>query len=127
MLGVLGPSWAGSLMKVLQLEHAGRFTGPNIVFSFPNRPRSGRDPKVRRSDEGAEASRPSPPVQWRAVFLGGVRRSFAVLLVISFACRNILVRGLFFPSLSRPVGIGAIWRLTDGAVAIAGAIMYTRE
>src|SRR6266704_392427 len=78
MLGVMETSLAGSLMKVLQLEHAGRFTGPNIVFSFPKRPRSGRDPKVRRSDGGAEASRPSPHVQWRAVFLGGVRRSFAV-------------------------------------------------
>jgi hypothetical protein len=55
------------------------------------------------------------------------RRYVPSLLVISFACLNILVRGLFFPSLSRPVGIGAIWRLADGAVAIAGAIMYTRE
>src|SRR5712691_7874170 len=80
MLGVIVTSLAGSLMKVLQLERAGRFTGPNIVFSFPKRPRSGRDPKVRRSDEGAEASRPSPHVQWRAVFLGGVRRSFAIRL-----------------------------------------------
>jgi len=42
-------SLAGSLMKVLQLEHAGRFTGPNIVFSFSQtaaqRPRSEGSPE----------------------------------------------------------------------------------
>ena len=55
------------------------------------------------------------------------RRYVPSLAVLSFASFNILVRGLFFPGLSRPVGIGAIWRLADGTVAIVGAIMYARE
>jgi hypothetical protein len=55
------------------------------------------------------------------------RRFVPSLLVISFASLNILVRGLFFPSLSRPVGIGGIWRLADGIVMIVGAMMYARE
>ena len=55
------------------------------------------------------------------------RRYVPSLAVLSFASLNILVCELFFPSLSRPVGIGAIWRLADGTVAVVVAIMYARE
>ena len=64
---------AGSPMKVLQPEHAGRSTGPNIVF--PTRPRSGRDPKVRRVTR-QPISRPSPHHQWRP----GLSRRFEAKL-----------------------------------------------
>jgi hypothetical protein len=49
MLGVIATSLAGSPIKVVQSEHAGHCPGPNIVF--PKRPRSGRDPKVRRASK----------------------------------------------------------------------------
>ena len=64
-------------MKVLQQEHAGLPTGPNIL-RLPNGRAAAAIPKVRRSTEAAAASRSLPRCIGVQISLGGVRRSFAV-------------------------------------------------
>src|SRR5205823_5821892 len=61
-------------VMVLLTEDAGHVIGPNIVY--PNDRAAAAKPKVRRSDEGSEALRPAPHVQWRA----GLARRFEAKL-----------------------------------------------
>src|SRR5947209_11602999 len=90
MLGVIETSLARSPMKVLQLEHAGLFTGPNILW-FAN----GRAAAAIRRFAGVPE-----PLKRRALHytfigaelsLGGVRRSFAARL------RKARRRGTIYP------------------------------
>jgi hypothetical protein len=73
-------------MKVLQLEHAGRSTGPNIVFS-----QNGRAAAAIRRFAGV-TKKPKPrelhhTFNGARVLLGSLRRSFAASPAFFF-CRN---------------------------------------
>src|SRR5712691_8573827 len=75
MLGVIETSLARSPMKVLQLEHAGLFTGPNILC-FPNGRAAAAIRRFAGLTQQPSSRDPHQALNGARVLLGGVRRSF---------------------------------------------------
>src|SRR5207237_6521901 len=76
MLGVIETSLAGSPMKVLHLEHAGRRPVPTSSFSqtAAQRPQNRRFAGVPKEPKSRDLHHTFTGAE---IFLGGLRRSFA--------------------------------------------------